>query len=900
MKGTSRLPLQKDDEEIRFHFGTTLMLTRRDFFINAGIGGATMLGMKAAPFTVSQEAPHAMPEMPTVPVLPALDLGPAKWIWYPSGRCLPNTFVLFRKEIEIKGTPRRATGWIAADSRYLLQVNGRRIQWGPAPSDPRWMEVDPVDLTRQLSSGTNVIASTVLFYGQGDGTWTSGKPGFIFRLEIEHNDGSVELLCSDESWLSHLSRSWQPGHYKRWYLRCLQEEFDARSYPHGWTNQGYRTGAEWLPAMPLPDVSPNDPPICSGYTDYANDLRGNSGVSALRPRTIPLMAESIVPVKHLAEAFRVTWNRPPVEYFECLTPHSFDATDLPTPGQLTPGTYEVMLDARVGTALTFEFAEQLVGWPMFTIEAQEGTVVELMVQEHHRPGNAALLNSHFHSWARFVCRAGTNVFETFDYESLRWLQLHIHGTTGRAIIRDVGVRRRRLPWPHQPEISCSDPAVQTLVKASLNTLVNSAQETAVDGMGRERQQYSGDGGHQMHALYYSVGERRLPARYVATFSQGITHEGYFLDCWPAYDRLARLWERETDASYWGPLVDHGIGFNFDCWHHLLQAGDDASLKEAYPRLLRFFRFLQRLQGEDGLLPAEHLGVPSVYIDHLAYKQQRHKQCALNLYAAVMMKHALAPLCRFYGDSAWAAEVEKQGEALIDAAVRTFWSTREKAFVVNLPWMNEEKEVRFCDRSSALALMYNICPKGDSARSLALLADPPSQLGLSYPANAGWRYWGLATGGRTDVILRDFHTRWMAMDSVKMNNSLQEFWVEQPDGGSVMSHCAVVPLYSLFMDFAGIRPIEPGFRRCTIRPQPADLEELTLTAWTMQGPITFSCRGRQGNRELAIALPARCDGQLLVSAKEHLSLRRVSGPDCWNNEAYALPAGQQTVVQLTYT
>lgn len=26
------------------------------------------------------------------------DLSPAKWIWLPSERCLPNTFVLFRRE----------------------------------------------------------------------------------------------------------------------------------------------------------------------------------------------------------------------------------------------------------------------------------------------------------------------------------------------------------------------------------------------------------------------------------------------------------------------------------------------------------------------------------------------------------------------------------------------------------------------------------------------------------------------------------------------------------------------------------------------------------------------------------------------------------------------------------
>ena len=876
------------------------MVTRRDFVLQAGIGGAALLGMNANSPIPGQNVSDTPLALPDAPEQATLDLAPAQWIWYPSERCLPNTFVLFRKAFDLKEAPRRATGWIAADSRYLLEVNGRRIQWGPAPSDPRWMEVDPLDLTRFVRPGTNVIGATVLFYGQGDGTWTSGKPGFIFRLELERKDGSVDLLCSDSSWLSHLARSWQPGHYKRWYLRCLQEEFDARRYPYGWATDGYRPDGEWLPAMVLPGVSSKDPAICSGYTDYAYDLRGDDAVSALRPRSIPLMAEAIIPARRLVEAFRISWHRPVAEYFECVTPHAFDATALPTPAQTGPGKYEVMLDGRTGTALTFEFEEQLVGWPLFSIEAPEGAVVELMVQEFHQPGNAALLNSHFHSWSRFICKAGANTFEAFDFESFRWIQLHIHGATGRAILRNVGARRRKFPWPQRPEIACSDPVIRKLVDASLNTLANSAQETAVDGMGRERQQYSGDGGHQLHALYNSVGETRLPARYIATFSQGITHEGYFLDCWPAYDRLARLWERETNASYWGPLVDHGIGFNFDCLHHLLYAGDDPSLREAYPRLLRFFQFLQTLQRDDGLIPAEGLGVPSVYIDHLAYKRQRHKQCALNMYTAVMMKHALAPLCRFYGDSGWATKAENQGEALMDAVVRRFWSAAEKAFVVNLPWLPEEQETRYCDRSSALALMYGLCPQGDMRASLALLVDAPEQLGLSYPANAGWRYWGLAAGGRTDVILRDLRTRWMAMDSVRLNNTLQEFWVERPDGGSVMSHCAVVPLYSLFLDLAGIRPVEPGYRRCAIRPQPSDLEELRLTSWTVLGPLRFSSIGRQGDREISITLPGQCEGELLISAQEQVSLRRISGPDSWQIVRYALPAGEETVVRLRHT
>ncbi len=60
----------------------------------------------------------------------AITLKPAKWIWLPSQRTLPNSFVLFRKEVDLPTAPTRADGWIAADSRYKLTVNGVRVRGG--------------------------------------------------------------------------------------------------------------------------------------------------------------------------------------------------------------------------------------------------------------------------------------------------------------------------------------------------------------------------------------------------------------------------------------------------------------------------------------------------------------------------------------------------------------------------------------------------------------------------------------------------------------------------------------------------------------------------------------------------------------------------------------------------
>jgi alpha-L-rhamnosidase len=873
-------------------------MKRRQFLRDSALAGGAAAGLRPAVAgrTAPREDgdPSLPPATPPVPgKLP--DLEPARWIWYPSGRCLQNTFVLFRRDLVLAAAPKRATGWICADSRYLLRVNGRRVQWGPPPSDPRWMEADPVDLTALLNQGRNVLATTVLYYGQGDGTWPCGKPGFLLRLEIESADGRVETVVSDPSWRAHLCRAWQPGHYKRWYLRALQEEFDARLYPRGWEKPGFRPGPDWLPAMSLAG-SPNKPSVCTDYNEYQTDIGADPSAAELRPRSIPLLSETMVPVKRLTESYGLEWKRSPEEYFECLAPDAFRATPGAQVTETAPGCWTVAPDVR-GTALTFEFEEQVVGWPRFTVEAPAGTKIELLVHEAHQPGGPVLLNTHFNSWTRFVCAEGENAFETFDFESLRWLQLHIHGTSGEVRLRDLGVRRREFPWPHTARVRIGEPALQRLMDANLNTLRNSSQETCVDGMARERQQYSGDGAHQVKALYYAYGETRLPARFLATFGQGMTKDGYFLDCWPAWDRLARLMERQLDLTGWGPILDHGVEFIFDGWSHYLYTGDLEAVRETYPRLLKFARYLKSIQGPDGLLPVESIGIPSVWIDHIAFKQQRHKQCAFNLFAAAALEHGLAPLARAFGDAESAAAGESLGHGILEAAVKTFWSAERELFVANLPWLKEEKAVRLCDRSLATAVLYDQCSGGRTQEAVRVLAECPPEMGLSYPANAGWRLWALGKAGRADVIVDDFRRRWATMDSVRLNNTLQEDWTAIPDSGQQWSHCAVVPLYVLYMSLLGLRPLEPGYARYELRPQLADLGPLDILAQTPKGPLSFKSEGKPGGRMIVMETPCGGEGEIVLPIGESVKLELLPGPAPEGCVRCRLPAGARVGLRL---
>ena len=796
-----------------------------------------------------------------------LDLNPAKWIWYPSTRTLQNTFVLFRKDVVLNELPQSAKGWIIADSRYKVLVNGERVQWGPAPSDPRWQEVDPLDIKKYLKVGKNTIAVEVCFFGSGDGTTPIGKPGLLLNLDIDN-----QKIVTDDSWKCFLSRSWEPGKYKRWFLRSLQESFDARLYPYGWDKADFDMNSEWLAAKILGPG--NRPSMANGYRDYLWEARNGSKNVEIRERTVPMMKESLVMNPSLKEAMLIDWKVPAENFFDmAMDAKAYEVHDrVLYKENKVENEYIIEPQGDKSVSYIFAYDEQGVGFPFFTIDAPEGTVVEMLVHEAHELGGPAVINSHFHSWTRFVCKEGVNTFETFDFESYRWVQFIVRNFNRPVKISNIGMRRRMYPWSVEPQIVVKDDTLQHIFNATINTLNNCAQETLVDGMARERQQYSGDGSHQLHSVYQFLQAEDLVGRYVNTFSQGSSLEGYFMDSWPGWDRLVRVFERQVQLTAWGPILDHSIGFCFDTYHYYMYTGNKDKLTEVFPRLEKFYHYMKSLTNPvDNTIPSEDIGICSVYIDHLSYKQNKHKELALNLYIAAMCKNALAPLCVLFDRKDLEQDVLAYGEMLHQACIRKFWDADKKVFVANKPWRAEEGEERYCDRSLSVALMYDLCPNGEVEKTLDILVNTPAGLGTSYPCNIVWPVWALAKYRRMDKVISDIRTQWGQMRSVWENNTLQEFFDAKPDNTSQWSHCAVAPLVALSHGVAGIYPLKSDGSMIKIEPQLADLEQIAFDVYTQRGSVHFESKGKLGNRTVTIDIPENVSAELWLDEREKVNL-----------------------------
>ena len=289
-------------------------------------------------------------------------------------------------------------------------------------------------------------------------------------------------------------------------------------------------------------------------------------------------------------------------------------------------------------------------------------------------------------------------------------------------------------------------------------------------------------------------------------------------------------------------------------------------------IIKFFVFLCSLTNEEEqLVPVENLGMCSVYIDHEAYKKNSHKQLALNLYITAMCRNALAPLCRLFGDKEEADRIEAYGNRILQGCIRKFWDEERKVYVNNLPWIKEEGEIRYCDRSLSTALIYDLCPGNSIDKSLEILEQTPAELGISYPCNAVWCLWALVKYRKIESVLSDLRTKWGRMSSVWENNTLQEFWTAYPDEGSQWSHCAMHPLIALSQGIAGIYPIEGGSGKIKIEPQPGSLEKVDFDVYTAKGAVHFYSQGKKGKRTLRLRIPDTVSVELWLDAREEIKL-----------------------------
>lgn len=235
----------------------------------------TWAGASSAPSPWSTPAPFGMG------LLIASDWSAAQWIG--DATPAPEGFAALpaprlRREFDVVRTVRHATLFISALGVYEARLNGQRV--GKQELAPEWtdyttrVQYQGYDVTAALKPGANAIGVTL-----GDG-WYAGRlgmaqqfsekkgpravygrqPRLIAQLIIETDDGQVQRVVTDGSWISTLS-----GPVRSADL-LDGEDIDARRETPGWDRPEFKAvPADWKPVVVDPGIKaklvaqPNQP-----------------------------------------------------------------------------------------------------------------------------------------------------------------------------------------------------------------------------------------------------------------------------------------------------------------------------------------------------------------------------------------------------------------------------------------------------------------------------------------------------------------------------------------------------------------------------------------------------------------------------------------------------------------
>ena len=123
----------------------------------------------------------------------------ASWIWSDGGLPAANSFVAFRRVVNISGRVTAANLHLTADSRYTLFVNGKYVGSGPPRSWLSPWPVDVYDLGPLLHAGANVISVVVQHFGVGTFQYLPADPGLLAQLGWEDEAGKQNIV-TDTAW----------------------------------------------------------------------------------------------------------------------------------------------------------------------------------------------------------------------------------------------------------------------------------------------------------------------------------------------------------------------------------------------------------------------------------------------------------------------------------------------------------------------------------------------------------------------------------------------------------------------------------------------------------------------------------------------------------------------------
>ena len=741
----------------------------------------------------------------------------AQWIWVPArlGLGWRNTHAAFRKRVPLAGAVRIH---IAAETRYDLFIDGRRVDRGTLVSDVRYKQFDTHELT--LPDGEHLLAVHV--HGVGESCATSMKAQPRLLVEIEMADG--RRVGTDATWRCQALKGYRQEQPVMMSHFGFAEVVDFRQLPADWTSPAFDDAA-W--------------PVAEALARPADEAPGVS----LLPRDIPPLRTTEV-----AAARVVCRGRYDAGSFNPREPEITPAVEMSGRRREIRDKRGLSLPLQLGAGesdefVVLDFGREVTGHLKLGFDgASLGQRVDVGYDETlGANGLPDTRRTYVHFADRFKLREEQASVEGFEARGFRYLLIDVPAGQGGLTLRSAAVDERTYPVEFRGAFHCSDPAYDRIYQACLDNTRLCMLDAYVDCPSRERVTWM-DSYVSAQTALVGFGDLKLWRRILYLHAQNVCESGEmagavrgFAPC--DYDPVVQTY----CMFYVCSVADY-------VWH----SGDAETGRNLFPTVMAQFDVFERFENADGLIGERWPGWS--FVDWSAMDISGVSGARNALYA--VMHRQAAALADWIGMPEQAQALRRRGVRKLRAFRSAFWSADDELFADAL-----HDGARGAVRSqltNALAIAAGAVKGRAVPRLIDRLIDPEALLPRTpgdYRMKPGFKP---QTGGIVPIgtpalagaLLHVLFERNFVDEAMAY---IKREWAPITADGALIEHFAMDantsfchawgswPAVLLSRHVLGVRPTEPGWGKVRVVPHLGPLEWAEGVVATPRGDIRVKVR-----------------------------------------------------------
>lgn len=504
----------------------------------------------------------------------------------------------------------------------------------------------------------------------------------------------------------------------------------------------------------------------------------------------------------------------PFDLFTLSTRPS-ERVEVPVPGRLqrfVGGQGEtVPIEPGRDTEIILDMGRELSGYPVLDLEAPAGVTIDAFGFEYlrgdHRE-NPLLLDNSF----RYTTCGGRQRYVSPTRRGLRFLQLTIRSSETRAavVIHDVGMLESHFPVSRVGQFRCSDPVLEDIYEMCRRTVIACMEDTWVDCPAFEQTYWVGDAFNTARFATWLFGAESLTERCIRLVAQSACQNPLLASQVP---------------SGWVSVIPNWTFFwVMTAREHWLRTGDESFARDLWRVAQDALQaYLQHLD-DNGLFAIDAWNLLDwAPIDQPNSGVVTHQNCIL-----VIALRAAADLSDVAGDAGGSRKFRETADELAAAIDRHLWSDDEGAYI-DAVHADGHRSSTVSVHGQMFALLAEVPSGARKERLERLLLDPPEHwVRIGSPWMSAFLYDMLADIGHAEVALDHIRENYGRM----LRHGATTCWEMYPESNFVAgqdrlsrSHChawSAAPARFLPQRILGVQPLDPGWTRIEVRPEPCGL------------------------------------------------------------------------------